>query len=148
MASQLNNSINNTPYATEEERQIALNKVKAIVDDANEKIREANTDSEVLGTKSNAITLLQAISADVQVKPQAFEEINAQAEIQRERINGNSDATREEKEEALKQVDTLVNHSFITINNVNKIKKFMILKTKRLKLFIKSNQYQLSNHKH
>lgn len=120
MASQLNNSINNTPYATEEERQIALNKVKAIVDDANEKIREANTDSEVLGTKSNAITLLQAISADVQVKPQAFEEINAQAEIQRERINGNSDATREEKEEALKQVDTLVNHSFITINNVNK----------------------------
>ena len=92
MASQLNNSINNTPYATEEERQIALNKVKAIVDDANEKIREANTDSEVLGTKSNAITLLQAISADVQVKPQAFEEINAQAEIQRERINGNSDA--------------------------------------------------------
>ena len=37
MASQLNNSINNTPYATEEERQIALNKVKAIVDDANEK---------------------------------------------------------------------------------------------------------------
>lgn len=36
-ASQLNNSINNTPYATEEERQIALNKVKAIVDDANEK---------------------------------------------------------------------------------------------------------------
>ena len=55
MASQLNNSINNTPYATEEERQIALNKVKAIVDDANEKIREANTDSEVLGTKSNAI---------------------------------------------------------------------------------------------
>ena len=27
---------------------------------------------------------------------------------------------REEKEEALKQVDTLVNHSFITINNVNK----------------------------
>lgn len=120
MASQLNTSINNTPYATEEERQIALNKVKAIVDDANEKIREANTDSEVLGTKSNAITLLQAISADVQVKPQAFEEINAQAEIQRERINGNSDATREEKEEALKQVDTLVNHSFITINNVNK----------------------------
>ena len=64
--------------------------------------------------------MLQAISADVQVKPQAFEEINAQAEIQRERINGNSDATREEKEEALKQVDTLVNHSFITINNVNK----------------------------
>ena len=58
---------------------------------------KANTDSEVLGTKSNAITLLQAISADVQVKPQAFEEINAQAEIQRERINGNSDATREEK---------------------------------------------------
>ena len=44
---------------------------------------KANTDSEVLGTKSNAITLLQAISADVQVKPQAFEEINAQAEIQK-----------------------------------------------------------------
>ena len=139
-ASQLNNSINNTPYATEEERQIALNKVKAIVEDANEKIREANTDSEVLGTKSNAITLLQAISADVQVKPQAFEEINAQAEIQRERINGNSDATREEKEEALKQVDTLVNQSFITINNVNKNQEVYDTKTKRLKLFIKSNQ--------
>ena len=36
------------------------------------------------------------------------------------------------KEEALKQVDTLVNHSFITINNVNKIKKFMILKDKTI----------------
>lgn len=131
-ASQLNNSINNTPYATEEERQIALNKVKAIVDDANENIREANTDSEVLGTKSNTITLLQAISADVQVKPQAFEEINAQAEIQRERINGNSDATREEKEEALKQVDTLVNHSFITINNVNKNQEVYDTKNKTI----------------
>lgn len=131
-ASQLINSINNTPYATEEERQIALNKVKAIVDDANEKIREANTDSEVLGTKSNTITLLQAISADVQVKPQAFEEINAQAEIQRERINGNSDATREEKEEALKQVDTLVNHSFITINNVNKNQEVYDTKNKTI----------------
>ena len=53
--------------------------------------------AKYLEQKSNAITLLQAISADVQVKPQAFEEINAQAEIQRERINGNSDATREEK---------------------------------------------------
>ena len=74
--------------------------------------------------------MLQAISADVQVKPQAFEEINAQAEIQRERINGNSDATREEKKKLLKQVDTLVNHSFITINNVNKNQEvYAILKT-------------------
>ena len=52
------------------------------------------------------------------------------------------------KEEALKQVDTLVNHSFITINNVNKNQEVYDTKTKRLKLFIKSNQYQLSNHKH
>ena len=58
--------------------------------------------------------------------------------FKRERINGNSDATREEKEEALKQVDTLVNHSFITINNVNKNQEVYDTKDKTIEAIHKN----------
>ncbi|WP_222119596.1 DUF1542 domain-containing protein, partial [Staphylococcus epidermidis] len=69
LASQLNNSINNTPYPTQQQPQIPLNKLNPILHHPNQKIPQPNTHTQVLPTKSNPITLLQPITADLQLKP-------------------------------------------------------------------------------
>ncbi|WP_186308346.1 hypothetical protein, partial [Staphylococcus epidermidis] len=85
----------NTPYATEEQPQIPLNKLNPIVDHPNQKIPEPNTHTQVLPTKSNPITFLQPITPHLQLKPQPFQQINPQAQIQRQPINANSHPTRQ-----------------------------------------------------
>ena len=65
-----------TIHATDEEKQNALDKVHAIVNDAQNKIREAKADSEVMVAKTDAISLLSVINPEVQVKPFALDEIN------------------------------------------------------------------------
>lgn len=107
-AEEINDSINNTPNATDEEKQIALDKVTSIVDDANDKIRQAKVDSEVMTAKTNAITLLSTVSPEVRVKPLALSEIQQQAIIQKDQINQNSEATKEEKEATIQMVNQYV----------------------------------------
>ncbi len=119
-ADEIKASIDNTPNATDEGKQSALDKVVGVVDDANNKIRQAQSDSEVLVVKTNAIALLQSISTDVQVKPQALEEIHNHAESQKERINVIAEATKEEKDVALQKVDALLKQAQNIINTVSK----------------------------
>ena len=119
-ADEIKASIDNTPNATDEGKQSALDKVVGVVDDANNKIRQAQSDSEVLVVKTNAIALLQSISTDVQVKPQALEEIHSHAESQKERINVIAEATKEEKDVALQKVDALLKQEQNIINTVSK----------------------------
>lgn len=107
-AEEVNGSINNTPNATDEEKQVALDKVTSIVNDANDKIRNAKADSEVLTAKTEAITLLSAVSPVVEAKPSALSEIQQQATNQKAQINQNSEATKEEKEAAIQLVDQYV----------------------------------------
>lgn len=101
-------SINNTPNATDEEKLIALDKVKQIVNDANTRIHKAKSDSEVMLAKTEAITLLSSISPEVQEKPSALEGILSQARVQKDKINQNNQATQEEKESAIQTVDQLI----------------------------------------
>lgn len=107
-AEEINASINNTPNATDEEKQVALDKVTSIVNDANDRIRNAKADSEVLTAKTEAITLLSAVSPVVEAKPSALSEIQQQATNQKAQINQNSEATKEEKEAAIQLVDQYV----------------------------------------
>ncbi|MEJ7331567.1 DUF1542 domain-containing protein, partial [Staphylococcus epidermidis] len=86
----------------------ALDKVTSIVNDANDRIRNAKADSEVLTAKTEAITLLSAVSPVVEAKPSALSEIQQQATNQKAQINQNSEATKEEKEAAIQLVDQYV----------------------------------------
>ncbi|WP_222122520.1 hypothetical protein, partial [Staphylococcus epidermidis] len=72
------------------------------------KIPEPNTDSELLPTKSNPITFLQPITPDLQLKPQAFQQINPQPQIQTQPINPNTHPTTQQKQQPLKQLHTLL----------------------------------------
>ncbi|MHA6806911.1 SasC/FmtB family protein [Staphylococcus capitis subsp. urealyticus] len=119
-ADEIKLSINNTPNATDEEKQNALDKVHAIVNDAQNKIREAKADSEVMVAKTDAISLLSVINPEVQVKPFALDEIQQQANNQKSKINNNSEVTKEEKDAAILLVDDLIKQSEVRLDAATK----------------------------
>ncbi|MCM3497772.1 SasC/FmtB family protein [Staphylococcus capitis] len=119
-ADEIKLSINNTPNATDEEKQNALDKVHAIVNDAQNKIREAKADSEVMVAKTDAISLLSVINPEVQVKPFALDEIQQQANNQKAKINNNSEVTKEEKDAAILLVDDLIKQSEVRLDAATK----------------------------
>ena len=127
-ADEIKLSINNTPNATDEEKQNALDKVHAIVNDAQNKIREAKADSEVMVAKTDAISLLSVINPEVQVKPFALDEIQQQANNQKSKINNNSEVTKEEKDAAILLVDDLIKQSEVRLDAATKTNKLKILK--------------------
>jgi len=65
-------------------------------------------------------TAKNSVNQDVQVKPQALEEIHNHAESQKERINVIAEATKEEKDVALQKVDALLKQAQNIINTVSK----------------------------
>ena len=65
-------------------------------------------------------TAKNSVNQDVQVKPQALEEIHNHAESQKERINVIAEATKEEKDVALQKVDALLKQEQNIINTVSK----------------------------
>ncbi|MCC3754475.1 SasC/FmtB family protein [Staphylococcus capitis] len=119
-ADEIKLSINNTPNATDEEKQNALDKVHTIVNDALNKIREAKADSEVMVAKTDAISLLSVINPEVQVKPFALDEIQQQANNQKAKINNNSEVTKEEKDAAILLVDDLIKQSEVRLDAATK----------------------------
>lgn len=119
-ADEIKLSINNTPNATDEEKQNALDKVHAIVNDAQNKIRDSKADSEVMVAKTDAISLLSVINPEVQVKPFALDGIQQQANNQKAKINNNSEVTKEEKDAALLLVDDLIKQSEVRLDAATK----------------------------
>ncbi|MGX0164722.1 LPXTG-motif cell wall-anchored protein [Staphylococcus capitis] len=119
-ADEIKLSINNTPNATDEEKQNALDKVHAIVNDAQNKIRDSKANSEVMVAKTDAISLLSVINPEVQVKPFALDGIQQQANNQKAKINNNSEVTKEEKDAALLLVDDLIKQSEVRLDAATK----------------------------
>ena len=108
----------------------------SIVNDANDRIRNAKADSEVLTAKTEAITLLSAVSPVVEAKPSALSEIQQQATNQKAQINQNSEATKEEKA-AIQLVDQYVKQGEDRLDvatKINKYKKSKMISKKRFQM--------------
>ncbi|HDD7184329.1 TPA: DUF1542 domain-containing protein [Staphylococcus aureus] len=100
--------INNTPDATQEERQAAIEKVNAAVAAANTNILNANSNADVEQVKTNAIQGIQAIEPATKVKTDAKNAIDQSAETQHNAIFNNNDATLEEQQAAQQLLDQAV----------------------------------------
>ncbi|HFV7414645.1 TPA: SasC/FmtB family protein [Staphylococcus aureus] len=100
--------INNTPDATQDEIQDALNQLTTDETDAIDNVTNANSNADVEQVKTNAIQGIQAIEPATKVKTDAKNAIDQSAETQHNAIFNNNDATLEEQQAAQQLLDQAV----------------------------------------
>lgn len=100
--------INNTPDATQDEIQDALNQLTTDETDAIDNVTNATTNADVEQVKTNAIQGIQAITPATKVKTDAKNAIDKSAETQHNTIFNNNDATLEEQQAAQQLLDQAV----------------------------------------
>lgn len=108
--------INNTPDATQDEIQDALNQLTTDETDAIDNVRNATTNADVETAKNNGINTIGAVAPQVTHKQAARDAINQATATKRQQINSNREATQEEKNAALNELTQATNHALEQIN--------------------------------
>ncbi|AUJ53065.1 hypothetical protein B7P03_10950 [Staphylococcus hominis subsp. hominis] len=97
--------IDQTPDATEEEKEAAKSKIDEEVIKAKHGIDQAKTNNDVDQVEQNSTTMINNIQPTVVKKSLARQAIDEVAKVKKEKINQMLDATEEEKEAAKQKVD-------------------------------------------
>ncbi|MDS3905225.1 DUF1542 domain-containing protein [Staphylococcus hominis] len=108
--------IDQTPDATEEEKEAAKQKVDEEATKAKDNIDQASTNDAVDQAKTTGNTEINNIQPEVVKKSLARQAIDEVAKVKKEKINQMLDATEEEKEAAKQKVDEEV---IKAKNNIN-----------------------------
>lgn len=108
--------INNTPDATQDEIQDALNQLTTDETDAIDNVTNATTNADVETAKNNGINTIGAVVPQVTHKQAARDAINQATATKRQQINSNREATQEEKNAALNELTQATNHALEQIN--------------------------------
>ncbi|HCZ7892670.1 TPA: LPXTG-anchored repetitive surface protein SasC [Staphylococcus aureus] len=108
--------INNTPDATQDEIQDALNQLTTDETDAIDNVTNATTNADVETAKNNGINTIGAVAPQVTHKQAARDAINQATATKRQQINSNREATQEEKNAALNELTQATNHVLEQIN--------------------------------
>ncbi|QKW66951.1 SasC/FmtB family protein [Staphylococcus hominis] len=108
--------IDQTPDATEEEKEVAKQKVDEEATKAKDNIDQATTNDAVDQAKTTGNTEINNIQPEVVKKSLARQAIDEVAKVKKEKINQMLDATEEEKEAAKQKVDEEV---IKAKNNIN-----------------------------
>lgn len=91
-------TLNQTPDATDEEKNAANTKVDQALNDGIQQINRSTSNNDVDNAKTNATQTIDNINVDVLKKPQAKEEIASKVnDKQREITNDNEGTTEENK---------------------------------------------------
>lgn len=108
--------INNTPDATQDEIQDALNQLATDETDAIDNVTNATTNDDVETAKNNGINTIGAVVPQVTHKQAARDAINQATATKRQQINNNREATQEEKNAALNELTQATNYALEQIN--------------------------------
>ncbi|HDL9303014.1 TPA: LPXTG-anchored repetitive surface protein SasC [Staphylococcus aureus] len=108
--------INNTPDATQDEIQDALNQLTTDETDAIDNVTNATTNADFETAKNNGINTIGAVAPQVTHKQAARDAINQATATKRQQINSNREATQEEKNAALNELTQATNHALEQIN--------------------------------
>lgn len=108
--------INNTPDATQDEIQDALNQLTTDETDTIDNVTNATTNADVETAKNNGINTIGAVAPQVTHKQAARDAINQATATKRQQINSNREATQEEKNAALNELTQATNHALEQIN--------------------------------
>lgn len=109
-------NINATPGVTREEKQEAINRVNTLKNRALTDIGVTSTTAMVNSIRDDAVNQIGAVQPHVTKKQTATGVLNDLATAKKQEINQNTNATTEEKQVALNQVDQEL---ATAINNIN-----------------------------
>lgn len=109
-------NINATPGATREEKQEAINRVNTLKNRALTDIGVTSTTAMINSIRDDAVNQIGAVQPHVTKKQTATGVLNDLATAKKQKINQNTNATTEEKQVALNQVDQEL---ATAINNIN-----------------------------
>lgn len=112
-------NINATPGATREEKQEAINRVNTLKYRALTDIGVTSTTAMVNSIRDDAVNQIGAVQPHVTKKQTATGVLNDLATAKKQEINQNTNATTEEKQVALNQVDQELATAINNINQAN-----------------------------
>ncbi|MGC9647150.1 DUF1542 domain-containing protein [Staphylococcus epidermidis] len=108
--------IKNNKESTVEEKASAIDKLIKTAARIAEAIDKAQTNEEVKNIKKQSIDEISKILPVIEIKSAARNEIHQKAEVIRGLINDNEEATKEEKDIALNQLDTTLTQANVSID--------------------------------
>ncbi|HCY8533133.1 TPA: LPXTG-anchored repetitive surface protein SasC [Staphylococcus aureus] len=94
-------AVKQTPNATDEEKQAAVNQINQLKDQAFNQINQNQTNDQVDATTNHAINAIDNVEAKVVIKPKAIADIEKAVKEKQQQIDNSLDSTDNEKEVAL-----------------------------------------------
>ncbi|HBC4764018.1 TPA: LPXTG-anchored repetitive surface protein SasC [Staphylococcus aureus] len=94
-------AVKQTPNATDEEKQAAVNQINQLKDQAFNQINQNQTNDQVDATTNQAINAIDNVEAEVVIKPKAIADIEKAVKEKQHQIDNSLDSTDNEKEVAL-----------------------------------------------
>ncbi|HCY6928597.1 TPA: LPXTG-anchored repetitive surface protein SasC [Staphylococcus aureus] len=94
-------AVKQTPNATDEEKQAAVNQINQLKDQAFNQINQNQTNDQVDATTNQAINAIDNVEAEVVIKPKAIADIEKAVKEKQQQIDNRLDSTDNEKEVAL-----------------------------------------------
>lgn len=93
-------AVKQTPNATDEEKQAAVNQINQLKDQAFNQINQNQTNDQVDTTTNQALKAIDNVEAEVVIKPKAIADIEKAVKEKRQQIDNSLDSTDNEKEVA------------------------------------------------
>ncbi len=93
-------SVKQTPNATDEEKQAAVNQINQLKDQAFNQINQNQTNDQVDATTNQAVNAIDNVEAEVVIKPKAIADIEKAVKEKQQQIDNSLDSTDNEKEVA------------------------------------------------
>ncbi len=93
-------AVKQTPNATDEEKQAAVNQINQLKDQAFDQIYQNQTNDQVDTTTNQAINAIDNVEAEVVIKPKAIADIEKAVKEKQQQIDNSLDSTDNEKEAA------------------------------------------------
>lgn len=93
-------AVKQTPNATDEEKQAAVNQINQLKDQAFNQINQNQTNDQVDTTTNQALNAIDNVEAEVVIKPKAIADIEKAVKVKQQQIDNSLDSTDNEKEVA------------------------------------------------
>ncbi|HAR7108502.1 TPA: DUF1542 domain-containing protein [Staphylococcus aureus] len=93
-------AVKQTPNATDEEKQAAVNQINQLKDQAFNQINQNQTNDQVDTTTNQALNAIDNVEAEVVIKPKAIADIEKAVKEKQQQIDNSLDSTDDEKEVA------------------------------------------------
>ncbi len=93
-------AVKQTPNATDEEKQAAVNQINQLKDQAFNQINQNQTNDQVDATTNQAVNAIDNVEAEIVIKPKAIADIEKAVKEKQQQIDNSLDSTDNEKEVA------------------------------------------------